>query len=385
MLTTPTAPRYALFAEELRGRIDAGDFRPGEALPSFRQVLAERGLTQATVDQAYRLLEQDGRIERRQGRGTFVVDVTSRKQPGAISIGLRNTILVLSGAKEDADPVHRHSGWASSLSFACFDAIREQNRNLLCLDPGQLSADETQHMLASPPGGVIYPFYGHVVPVPIRGLLQTLKARGVPVVVYGDHPAMQDFDRVVSDHEQGAALLTQWLLERGCRRVVRLWDAPPDVWWLQARNRGVERVLLEAGFAPGEPLHMPAFPEPQGDPEKFRAAVRGMAGHLIETLTGPQPADALMVTSDRIVFGVAAACRLFGKTPGRDVLLAGYDNYAEDCQERLIESVGPQVTMDKRNGEAGSEMVALLLARMEGRLPPEPQRRVLAPTLVECG
>jgi DNA-binding LacI/PurR family transcriptional regulator len=93
--------------------------------------------------------------------------------------------------------------------------------------------------------------------------------------------------------------------------------------------------------------------------------------------------DALLLESDGLAFPVAAACRLLGRKPGSDLLLAGYDNYAIDLEwERQQEPVGPSVTMDKRNSEMGREMVRLLLDRCQGRLPVGPQVRLVAPELI---
>ena len=43
---------------------------------------------------------------------------------------------------------------------------------------------------------------------------------------------------------------------------------------------------------------------------------------------------------------------------------------------------GPVATVDKRNHECGRQMIRLLLERIEGRLPPEPQCRVVEPELI---
>jgi len=84
------------------------------------------------------------------------------------------------------------------------------------------------------------------------------------------------------------------------------------------------------------------------------------------------------------VFTVAAACRLMKKEPGRDVLVVGYDNYWEACVERRWEDFTPSATVDKRNHDLGAEMVKLMFERSEGRLPREPQLRVLEPRVIFC-
>jgi GntR family transcriptional regulator len=73
-------PLYAQIAARIRVAIAAGEFRPGEALPSVRSLAQRVRINPATVVQAYRDLELDGFVEMRHGAGTFVREVpTDRK------------------------------------------------------------------------------------------------------------------------------------------------------------------------------------------------------------------------------------------------------------------------------------------------------------------
>ena len=50
-----------------------GVVRPGDQLPSAREVVLQVGINPNTVLKSYRELERDGLIEFRKGQGTFVV------------------------------------------------------------------------------------------------------------------------------------------------------------------------------------------------------------------------------------------------------------------------------------------------------------------------
>jgi len=56
--------------EVRRGRV-VGTLRPGEALPSVRQLAKQLGVNPNTVKQAYRELEREGVVHVRRGQGTF--------------------------------------------------------------------------------------------------------------------------------------------------------------------------------------------------------------------------------------------------------------------------------------------------------------------------
>ncbi|MBG0814993.1 GntR family transcriptional regulator [Planomonospora sp. ID82291] len=65
-------PLYRQLAERLRARIDAGDLRPGDQIPSEAELGEEFGVSRNTVRLAVTALANEGLIESRAGRGTFV-------------------------------------------------------------------------------------------------------------------------------------------------------------------------------------------------------------------------------------------------------------------------------------------------------------------------
>ena len=67
-----TPPKYAQVIEELRRRIESGEYPPGSLLPSEHQLSDEFQITRATVVRALRVLRDDGWIETQQGKGSFV-------------------------------------------------------------------------------------------------------------------------------------------------------------------------------------------------------------------------------------------------------------------------------------------------------------------------
>ena len=65
-----TAPKAAdVLADELRARIRSGEWPEGLALPTERDLSAQTSLSRTTVREALRMLEVDGLIEIRPGRG----------------------------------------------------------------------------------------------------------------------------------------------------------------------------------------------------------------------------------------------------------------------------------------------------------------------------
>src|SRR3954447_931481 len=69
--TTNAAP-YLRIAAEIRRRIQAGELRPGDRVPSTRGLVQEFGVAMATATKALATLQQDGVVHSLPGVGTVV-------------------------------------------------------------------------------------------------------------------------------------------------------------------------------------------------------------------------------------------------------------------------------------------------------------------------
>lgn len=99
----------------MRGRV-VGTLRPGDPLPSVRQLATQLGVNPNTVKQAYRELEREGVVHMRRGQGTFASDVPV---DGAERRRLLQAVAVR--ALRDAQ---RHGAAAEDLIDAIRDAAR---------------------------------------------------------------------------------------------------------------------------------------------------------------------------------------------------------------------------------------------------------------------
>ncbi|MFI6658110.1 GntR family transcriptional regulator [Streptomyces sp. NPDC050523] len=69
---TSKQPKYRRIADDLRAKIDAGDFRPGDRLPGENPLAAEYGVAGMTARQALNALKKEGLVESRKGAGFYV-------------------------------------------------------------------------------------------------------------------------------------------------------------------------------------------------------------------------------------------------------------------------------------------------------------------------
>ena len=70
--TVAGLPLYRRIEGELRQRVRAGDLRPGAQVPTEPELMAEYGVSRATVRQALAGLVGEGLLEIRRGLGTYV-------------------------------------------------------------------------------------------------------------------------------------------------------------------------------------------------------------------------------------------------------------------------------------------------------------------------
>ena len=101
---------------QIRVLISRGVLKPGDQLPTVRQLAADLRINFNTVARAYRLLEEDGLISVQHGRGTFVLAPAS---PQAEENLKRETLRLL--AREFA-------AQARNMGFSLEDAIEALRR-----------------------------------------------------------------------------------------------------------------------------------------------------------------------------------------------------------------------------------------------------------------
>ena len=73
MPRTPQVP-YQAIADAMRARLDAGEWLPGEQLPSATQLGAQYNVSRTTAARAVRVLAAEGRVTVVRNWGAFVAE-----------------------------------------------------------------------------------------------------------------------------------------------------------------------------------------------------------------------------------------------------------------------------------------------------------------------
>lgn len=78
-------PAYLQLVRQVREALRLGWLKPGDRLPTVRDVVASSGVNANTVLKAYRELEMSGLVEARQGSGTYVKSSLGSATPEALA------------------------------------------------------------------------------------------------------------------------------------------------------------------------------------------------------------------------------------------------------------------------------------------------------------
>ena len=76
---TSHTPVYLEIMGQVKRAIATGGLKPGDQLPTVRQLAADLRVNFNTVARAYRLLDEEGIISTQHGRGTYILDRLSPK------------------------------------------------------------------------------------------------------------------------------------------------------------------------------------------------------------------------------------------------------------------------------------------------------------------
>jgi GntR family transcriptional regulator len=86
------AAPFQQIIDQLRGFIERGELRPGDALPTVRQLAGDLGVAPNTVARAYTELQEEGWLASQGRRGTHVAPRTPATDKGARATALRDAV-----------------------------------------------------------------------------------------------------------------------------------------------------------------------------------------------------------------------------------------------------------------------------------------------------
>lgn len=334
----------------------------GERLPPVRDLAQRLGINLHTVRAAYRRLEEDGLVSTRQGRGTHVLPLDSRRLAQIAATLHTGTIGVI--VPSMANPfyhalvqgVEEVASASGTLLFLCntHDDPAEAARYY-----AQMAARQVDGLIIASHDTAEFP-----------GAAGADTGRPLLPAVTVDWPGCSG-PSVELDLEDAGYQATRHLLEHGHRRIGLLTVA------IEAANvrlvdDGYRRALREAGVDPHPALVAAAA---GFDAASGRTAAR-------QLLTGAEPPTAIFAIGDTLALGALAELRAAGLRVPADVALASFNDIPTSA---LVDP--PLTTVAAPVREMGAAAMRMLQEQISGRQLTAPHL-VLPVTLVvraSCG
>ena len=199
-------------------RIESGQYRVGDAVPSERQLGEELGLSRTTIRRAINDLVQRGRLDRQPGRGTFVSD-GGAPQPGAAASGTQRIVSVII-------PTFANPYYGEMVNGIETEARRYDLRIMVGQSDYSTDSESAQliQSIADPAvcGALVVP---DSVGEPSSGANRFLSA-GKPLVYIGRWPKGVACDGVCVDYRMAAQQAVEHLVELGHERIAYVEGLP---------------------------------------------------------------------------------------------------------------------------------------------------------------
>lgn len=139
-MTSSHLPRYQQIAAELAAQLDNGDYPPGSRLPAVRQLAARHGVNNLTALAAYRLLEQQHKVEARARAGFFAPQpigqsttshASAQPLPSAAAlVDLNSRMSTLLLLADDRIPLQLHMAEAAPALYPSSELARRLQQTL---------------------------------------------------------------------------------------------------------------------------------------------------------------------------------------------------------------------------------------------------------------
>jgi GntR family transcriptional regulator len=114
--THSSVPAYVQIVQQVRQALLSGVLRPGDRLPTVKEVVGDLAINPNTVLKAYRELEREGLVEGRQGIGTFALRRPDGPPPATQAALARSLARWVANAREAGlDPAGMESLLQSTL------------------------------------------------------------------------------------------------------------------------------------------------------------------------------------------------------------------------------------------------------------------------------
>ncbi len=350
-------PKYRIIAEELRIRIQGGEFRSSGILPTEHALAAQYQVSRETARKALSLLAESGLIERRQGSGSYL-----RTAPAAESSPSsdRSVAVVTTYISDYIFPAILRETEAVLAENGCTPTLFA-TRNRICCERKIL-----RHLLSAPVDGILVEGTKSALPNPNLDLYEQLLERKVPLVfMNGSYARLSQALSVLDDNAGGGRMLVEYLAGKGHTRIAGIFKS--DDIQGHGRYSGYAEALRDLGI-PMEDSSVLWY----STEDRNEIMAEPLSPKILRVL---QNCTAVVCYNDEVASHLVRQLPLHGVRIPEDLAVVSFDNsqYSELTPVRIT-------SLSHGDRNVGRLAAQLLVRQMNG----EPCRSELVPwTLVE--
>jgi len=296
--TKSSQAKHRLVARELRSRIEAGVWQPGESIPSEQELTKLFGVALMTVRQAIALLAEDGILRRVHGKGTFVKDLPR----DAARTKTRHPMVFLIPAE-----LRYSDSYYFPEVMSGFRLVMDQKGYRFALQ----SDDLANAASGLEPGTAVACL---LISRENSSFVERLRDHGLNVLAINHYGGRRSIPCVRGDDASGTERALDYLVTLGHQRIGFVLGHPDN---LDAEQRLV-------GFRRGAKKH--GLQDVSEAGSGFSEESGYFAGKQL--LSGPERPTALICASDLAAVGAMKAAVDCGLSIPRDVSIVGYGDFS---------------------------------------------------------
>lgn len=328
---------YLQIKEAIQAKIQRGELKPGERIPSENVLAKQAGVSRITTKQALNELAREGWVLRVRGKGTFVTEsLPSAAMNNSQAIG----IVV----------PHLNDSYATRIVLGVESALSAAGYHLVFRSGG--SREEESESIrdlakAGVRGLIVWPTPGEYLN---EELLQ-LHLNGLPIVLVDRFLRGLICDCAQSDNLRGGLLATEHLIQLGHEAIAYVAQDFRFITSVEERYLGYQVALRQAGI-PFREEWLWLLPESEEWPSWLR---RRLDEHPEVT--------AVFCENDHVAAELVRAAQALGVAVPETLSIVGFDDI-----ELLGEARLPLTTVRQDATGLGRAAARLLLERLEGRV-----------------
>jgi DNA-binding LacI/PurR family transcriptional regulator len=354
-------PLYRQVADNIKARIASGKLEVGAPIGSHQELACKYGVSLITVKKALAGLISEGVLFSRVGKGTYV----ARKNTAVNFVQQKTIGLVLSDLKSPFFSliVHGVEQKASELGYLLVLSNSSQR-----MEKEESQIKHFRHIGVS---GVIIASMTHVYRA--TPTIRKLHKEKFPYVMVS-YTADEDIYFAGTDHEKGAFMATEHLIELGKKKIGYINGEAGNLLG-ELRKKGYRRALKQ-------------YEIPFNEKFVFRLTHKGewndfQSGYEIGKRFAKlaKKPEAVFAYNDLAALGFQQAVLEAGLQVPEEIAVVGFDDI-----DRASYAPVPLTTVHQPTAEIGAAAVTTLIKQMAGE--PVPVRKILPPKLVireSCG